>query len=312
MSAAFLLFGFSLLYGLSGGSLDLDTIATAIAQRGWNPLLAVALVMIVVAFGFKSAAAPFHLWAPDAYQGAPAPSAALLASASKLAGLVLFLRLFWGAGATSFAVWMPVLAVLAAASMLLGNLVALAQGNVRRLLAYSAISHAGALLLGVLVAQPPFGFAPVFYYAATYGLATIGAFGVVGVVDRAGACQKLTDLAGLRRRSPFLTACLFVFILSLAGIPPLAGFFGKFYVFAAAFKLGGLDSIAGWLALAAILLSAVGLYYYLLILKQAIVAPAKEDAPMIATPFPAGVTLAACALAIVVLGVAPALLLDFF
>lgn len=321
MSAAFLLFGFSLLYGLSGGSIDLPTIAVALFQRGWSPLLAVALVMIIVAFGFKSAAAPFHLWAPDAYEGAPATSAAFIASASKLAGVVLFLRLLWAPGSMTAVggpdvlaagAWMPVVAILAGASMLLGNLVALAQSNVRRLLAYSAIAHAGALLLGVLVAQPPFGAGPVFYYAATYGVATVGAFGVIAIVDRAGRCQAISDLAGLRRRSPLLTACLFIFVLSLAGIPPLAGFFGKFLVFAAAFRLDGMNSVAGCLAVGAILLSAVGLYYYLLILKQALVAPAPEHDSKIATSFPAAVALTIAALALIVLGVVPGWVLAIF
>ncbi len=319
MSAAFLLFGFSLLYGLSG-SLDLRVIAPRLTVLGFSPLLAMAIVMIVVAFGFKSAAAPFHLWAPDAYQGAPAPSAALIASASKLAGVVLFLRLFWaGAGGGGVpidslggGIWMPVIAVASGLSMLVGNLVALAQTNVRRLLAYSAIAHAGALLLGVLAAQTPFGAAPVFYYAATYGVATVGAFGVIGVVDRSGECQKITDLAGLRQRSPFLTACLLVFFLSLAGIPPLAGFFGKFYVFASALKLGGIGTVEGGLAIAAILLSAVGLYYYLIVLKQALVVPASENAPRVTVSFPAAVTLVVAALMIVVLGVWPSLVLSKF
>jgi NADH-quinone oxidoreductase subunit N len=312
MSAAFLLFGFSLLYGLTG-SINLHEIARLLTVQGFSPLLAVALVMIVVAFGFKAAAAPFHLWAPDAYQGAPAPAAAFIASASKLAGVVLFLRLFWtGAGgdgdpfdALGAGVWMPVVALVAGLSMLLGNLVALAQTNVRRLLAYSAIAHAGVMLLGVMVAQPPFGVGPVFYYVATYGLATVGAFGVIAVVERAGGCDTLTDLAGLRQRSPFLTICLIVFILSLAGIPPLAGFFGKFYIFAAALKLGGLQTVAGWLAVAAILLSAVGLYYYLLVLKQTLVARAGAEAIPVPVSFPAAVALATATLLIVVLGVWP-------
>jgi NADH-quinone oxidoreductase subunit N len=315
MSAAFLLFGFSLLYGLSG-SIDLPTISTELINRGWSPLVGVAIVMVVVGFGFKTAAAPFHLWAPDAYQGAPAPSAAFVASASKLAGLVLFLRLFWSGGvggdALAGAAWMPVVAILSAASLLVGNLVALAQSNVRRLLAYSAIAHAGVFLLGVLVAQPPAGAAPIFFYAATYGVATIGAFGVIGIVDRAGGCQKIEDLAGLRQRSPLLTACLLIFILSLAGIPPLAGFFGKFYVFAAALRLGGLGSIAGWLALAAILLSAVALYYYLLILKQAMIAPRRAEAEKISVSFIPGLTLLAAAAVIVALGVWPSLVLELF
>jgi len=307
MSAAFLLFGFSLVYGLTG-ALDFDHISMQISLQGGSPLLMVGLVMIVVAFGFKAAAAPFHLWAPDAYQGAPAPSAALIASASKLAGFVVFMRLFWGAfpfgggSALQWPViigWMPVLAVLALASMVVGNFGALAQSNLRRLLAYSAISHAGAMLLGVMVAGRA-GPGPIFYYAATYGLATVGTFGVIAVVERAGRCQELSDLAGLYRRSPFLAGLLAIFVLSLAGIPPLAGFFGKFAVFAAVLTTGSLAGPAGWLVFAAIALSAVALYYYLLILKQALVLEPKDSARI---PVPLGATLS--------LGLAAALTLYF-
>ncbi|HXN34582.1 MAG TPA: NADH-quinone oxidoreductase subunit N, partial [Opitutaceae bacterium] len=263
MAAAFLLFGFSLIYGVTG-SIELPRIAAQLAVQGASPLLLVALVMVLVAFGFKVAAAPFHLWAPDVYQGAPAPSAALIASASKLAGFTLFTRLLWpgfGAAAGNPAAhaggsgWLPTVALLAGASLVLGNLAALAQASLRRLLAYSAIGHAGAMLLGVMAAGRS-GPAPLFYYASTYGLATVGAFGVISAAERGGRCELITDLAGLHRRSPLLAACLTVFILSLAGIPPLAGFFGKFFVFAAALGLGGL---AGGLALLAIALSAVAL-----------------------------------------------------
>jgi NADH-quinone oxidoreductase subunit N len=312
VSAAFLLFGFSLIYGLTG-SIELPEISVQLALSGPSPLLLVALAMVLVAFGFKAAAAPFHLWAPDVYEGAPAPSAALIASASKLAGLALFVRLLWpGLGAasgnlTGAAGWLPVVALISAASMLLGNFAALAQGNVRRLLAYSAIAHAGALLLGVIAAGH-FGPGPLYYYAATYGVATVGAFGVIAVVERAGSCQGLGDLAGLRARSPLLTACLFVFVLSLAGIPPLAGFMGKFVVFSAALKTGG---PAGWLAILAILLSAVALYYYLMILKPALVAPAKDPAP-IPVPLPAALALLAAAGLTVLLGLWPSLLLGLF
>ena len=312
VSAAFLLFGFSLIYGLTG-SIELPEISRQLAMSGPSPLLVVALVMVLVAFGFKAAAAPFHLWAPDVYEGAPAPAAALIASASKLAGLTLFVRLLWlgfGAGSgslTGAAGWLPAVTMISAASMLLGNFAALAQGNVRRLLAYSAIAHAGALLLGVIAAGRA-GYAPLFYYAATYGLATVGAFGVIAVVGREGRCQNLADLAGLRTRSPLLTGCLLVFVLSLAGIPPLAGFVGKFVVFSAALQFGG---IAGWLALLAILLSAVALYYYLMILKQAVVAPAQNPAP-IKVPGPAAIALLTAAGLIVLLGLWPSLLLGLF
>jgi NADH-quinone oxidoreductase subunit N len=320
MSAAFLLFGFSLLYGLTG-SIELPQMAATLAQQGLTPLLLVALVMILVAFGFKAAAAPFHLWAPDVYEGAPIPAAALVASASKLAGLTFFARLLWpglGAVAGSLATrhgapgWLPVLAVMSAASLLVGNFGALVQTNLRRLLAYSAIAHAGALLLGVMAAGTA-GPAPLFYYAATYGLATVGAFGVVAVLERAGVGPRLTDLAGLYRRSPLLAGCLMIFILSLAGIPPLAGFFGKFAVFAAALKIGGLAGPAGWLAFAAIFLSAVALYYYLIVLKHALVtAPVAGAEGRIAVPFTAACALVIAGLLLVVLGLCPTLLLGIF
>jgi NADH-quinone oxidoreductase subunit N len=320
MSAAFLLFGFSLVYGLTG-ALDFGHISMQISLQGGSPLLMVGLVMIVVAFGFKAAAAPFHLWAPDAYQGAPASSAALIASASKLAGFAIFMRLFWGAfpfgggSALQWPIiigWMPVMAALALASMVVGNFGALAQSNLRRLLAYSAISHAGALLLGIMVAGRS-GPGPLFYYAATYGLATVGLFGVIAVIERAGRCQELTDLAGLYRRSPLLAGLLAVFVLSLAGIPPLAGFFGKFAVFAAVLKTGSLAGPAGWLVFAAIALSAVALYYYLIILKQALVAaPALEaSAPIPTPPFPA-VALVVAAGLIIYFGLFPSQMLRLF
>jgi NADH-quinone oxidoreductase subunit N len=319
MSSAFLLFGFSLIYGLTG-SLELPQIAAALSRQPFSPLLAVALVMVLVAFGFKVAAAPFHLWAPDAYQGAPTAAAALIASGSKLAGFVLFARLLWPALGTAAGAapapgggpdWLHGVALMAGASLLLGNFAALVQRNVRRLLAYSAIAHAGALLLGV-IALGGSGPAPLFYYAATYGVAALGAFGVIAGIERAGGCQQIEDLAGLRQRSPLLAACLLVFILSLAGIPPLAGFFGKFSVFVAAFRLDGLAGPAGWLALLAILLSVVALYYYLIVLKQALVVATPQASPRIAVPLPAALALLSAAGLLVVLGLFPSLLLGRF
>ena len=320
MSAAFLLFGFSLIYGLTG-SIELPQIAHQLARQGQSPLLSLALVMVLVAFGFKAAAAPFHLWAPDVYEGAPVVSSALIASASKLAGFTLFVRLLWpgfGPAAGSIATaagspgWLPLVACLSAASLLLGNFAALAQSNVRRLLAYSAIAHAGVMLLGVIVAGDA-GLGPLFYYVFTYGLATIGAFAVIAVVERAGRCQKITDLAGLHRRAPLLAGCLAVYLLSLAGIPPLAGFFGKFTVFAAALNLGGLAGPAGWLALLAIALSAVALYYYLVMLKQAlVVAPAEPASAPVPVPVDAAIVLVFTALLLVLLGLFPSVVLRIF
>ena len=319
MAAAFLLFGFSLVYGATG-SIELDEIARQIAGQGSNPLLVVGLVMVLVAFGFKVAAAPFHLWAPDVYQGAPAPSAALIASASKLAGFTLFTRLLWpGFGAAAGSAgwlntgngWFRAVAGLAAVSLVLGNVAALAQTSLRRLLAYSAIAHAGALLLGVLAAGHA-GPGPLFYYALTYGLATVGAFGVIAVLETAGPCDRITDLAGLHRRSPLLAGCLAVFILSLAGIPPLAGFFGKFTVFSAALQTGGIRGPAGGLAVLAIALSAVALYYYLIVLKQTLVASPAADARPVRVPRVAMLALLTTAGLIVWFGINPSMLLGLF
>jgi NADH-quinone oxidoreductase subunit N len=320
MASAFLLFGFSLIYGTTG-ELDLTRIAFAIMHGEMTPLLAIALVMVLVAFGFKAAAAPFHLWAPDAYEGAPTPSAAFIASASKVAGFTLFFRLFWsGLSATAGDVsvagnaggWLTLMALLSGASLLLGNLAALAQTNVRRLLAYSAIAHTGVMLLGVIAAEIS-GPGPLLYYVATYGVATAGAFGVIAVLEANGGCQQITDLAGLSRRSPLLAGCLLVFILSLAGIPPLAGFFGKFYVFAATLKVGGIAGPAGWLTMLAIALSALALYYYLIVLKQAMVAaPAPERSGRIRVPLAAAITLVVAAGLVVFLGVFPSLVLGLF
>jgi NADH-quinone oxidoreductase subunit N len=319
MAAAFLLFGFSLVYGVTG-TIELPLIAAQISVQGTSPILLVALVMVLVAFGFKVAAAPFHLWAPDVYQGAPAPSAAFIASASKLAGFTLFTRLLWpGFGPASGSAaslsggpgWLTAVAAVSAASLLLGNFAALAQVSVRRLLAYSAIAHAGTMLLGVMAAGRV-GPGPLFYYAATYGLATVGAFGVVTTVAVSSRCESIADLAGLYRRSPLLAGVMTVFILSLAGIPPLAGFFGKFLVFSAALQLGGVAGPAGWLVLLAIALSAVALYYYLIVLKQVLVAEPPAKSGPVGAPVATKIALAAAAALIVLLGIFPGIILSLF
>lgn len=318
VSAACLLFGFSLIYGMTG-SLHLPEIAGSLAMQGYNPLTAVALVMVIVAFGFKAAAAPFHLWAPDVYQGAPVPSAAFIASASKVAGFALFFRLFWsGLVPTAGTIWhfggppgwFVILGILAAASLLLGNLAALVQSNVRRLLAYSAIAHAGIMLLAVMIGGTA-GVRPLLYYAITYGIATVGAFGVIAAIENAGVGPRLGDLAGLWRRSPVLAACLTIFVLSLAGIPPLAGFFGKFFIFAGIFSADP-GAPLFWLMVLGILMSAVSLYYYLIVLKHALVAQSPADAgPVPVTPA-AALALVALAAATVALGVTPSALLGAF
>jgi NADH-quinone oxidoreductase subunit N len=203
--------------------------------------------------------------------------------------------------------WVPVLAVVAAASMVLGNLAAIVQTSVRRLLAYSAIAHAGYILLGML-SHGGDALASVVFYVVTYGLTTVGAFGVVSIVQDQAGGDGLTNFAGLSKRAPILSFCMMVFMLSLAGIPPLAGFFGKFYLFTAALKASPENLGYVWLVLAAIALSAVSLYYYLQVLKQIYVAPAVEGSTM-QIPVLSKVTLVVLAGAVLVLGCAPNLLL---
>ena len=316
VSAAFLLFGFSLLYGLSN-STSLTQIAAAIHGPALDPLLAIAIVTTAIGLGFKVAAAPFHFWAPDVYQGAPAPSAAFIASGSKVASFFIFFQVmalgFAGVeGTTSLPHpvrgWVPVLALMAAASMLLGNLVAIRQTGLRRLLAYSAIAHAGTMLQAN-VAHTEQSLAALLYYAVTYALATIGAFAVIAVVEQQTGSDQLSNFDGLGRRAPVLSFCLAVFILSLAGIPPLAGFFGKFYLFVTV--LNAAPGSMGLLSLVvlAIAISAVALYYYLRVLKRVYVAAPASGAREIRTPILSHVLLLLLAASVVLLGCAPQLLL---
>jgi NADH-quinone oxidoreductase subunit N len=318
MSAAFTLFGLSLVYGLSG-STNLREIATALAGKGLDPLLVVAIVMVVIGFGFKVAAVPFHLWAPDAYQGAPTPSAAFIASGSKVASFFIFAKVMAigfagqsieGSGAwhNYAGGWVPVIAVVAALSMMLGNLVAIVQSSVRRLIAYSAIAHAGYMLIAVLSHNGQ-SLASLVYYAVTYGLTTIGAFGVVAVVEQGTGGEKLSDFAGLSRRAPVVSFCMLIFMLSLAGIPPLAGFFGKFYVFTAAVNAGSPNLGLLWLMIFAVAMSAVSLYYYLQVLKQIYVAPVVGSAGAIKVPALTQIVLILLAVGVVMFGCVPNLLL---
>lgn len=315
MAAAFMLFGLSLIYGLSGAT-NLHAIAAALAGKGLDPLLVVAIVMTVIGFGFKVAAVPFHLWAPDAYEGAPSQSAAFIASGSKLASFVIFAKIMMigfagaeGSGAfRDFARgWTPVIAVVAVLSMVLGNLVAVVQSSVKRLLAYSAIAHAGYMLVGIM-AHDEQAIASVVYYATTYGLATIGAFGVVALVEDGAGDDKLSSFVGFSTRAPMAAFAMMIFLLSLAGIPPLAGFFGKFYLFAAALKTGAPNLGLLWLVILAIAMSAVSFYYYLKVLKQIYVVEGtnRTDAPNVSTL--AQVVLLVMAILVIVLGCFPNLL----
>ena len=313
-ASAFTLFGISFIYGMSGTT-GLAAIGQKLTTESVQPLLAVGIVMTLIGFAFKIAAAPFHLWAPDAYQGAPVPSAAFIASGSKVASFVVLGKIVlvgfgpihgsadWHA---MVAGWMPVLAALAALSIVVGNLVALAQSNVRRLLAYSAVAHAGYTLLG-LVAGGRDGFSATLFYTTVYAVTLVGAFGVVALVRRETGGDDFSNLSGLSSRSPLLAGCMAIFMLSLAGMPPLAGFFGKFYLFSAALRAGANHGLL-WLVALALFGSLISLYYYLIILKVIFMDEPATEISTFKIDWLQKFTVGALALAVLLLGVMPEML----
>jgi len=261
MTSAIMLYGFSLLFGFSGTT-NLYELA-AMTEAG-QLSLGVALglvVLIVVGLGFKVSIVPFHFWAPDVYMGAPTPVAGFLSTASKAAGFAVLMRLFVVAFPSISYDWASILAVLAAVTMTLGNLVALKQTHIKRLLAYSSIAHAGYAMIGV-AAVSELGVTSVIFYLLAYILTNLAAFGVVMAFGRVAGSDEIKAYAGLSRRAPGLAIAMLVAFLSLAGMPPFGGFVAKVFVFAAAVQVNMV-----WLAIVGILNSIVGVYYYLSVLK---------------------------------------------
>lgn len=317
VAAAFLLFGMSLLFGISG-SVELRGIAEAIGGAGGDPVLLAAIAFILVGFGFKVAAVPFHLWAPDVYQTAPAPVAGFIASASKVAGFFIaakFMLIGLGAAAGNadwggFAAgWAPLLAIVAALSMLVGNIGALAQRSVARIMAFSGVGHSGFVLAALAAAQTE-ALRAVLFYSLIYGLANLAAFGVIGQVRRCHGNDQMEAFAGLGRSSPIAAGALALALLSLAGLPPLVGFFGKFQLFAATLS-GGIDPAARlWLVGLALFMSAVSLYYYLRILKTVFFAEPTSAEPTTQRDIPAQAVFIACGALLILLGLFPGPLLE--
>jgi len=262
-SSAILLYGISLVYG-SLGTLDLEEIhASLVAVPSANPMLVLGIVLVAFGMLFKVAAVPFHVWTPDAYEGAPTPVTAFISVAPKAAAFAMFMRLFLGAFAPEVEYWRMVLWVAAAATMIFGNVAALTQNNVKRMLAYSSIAHAGYALMGLVAANQTGAWA-LLVYMLIYSFMNLGAFGFVILLESKGyAGEEITDYAGLARRHPSAALGMLIFMLALAGIPPTAGFMGKLYLFAAAVEGGYIV-----LTVIAVVMSAVSLYYYFRIVAQ--------------------------------------------
>lgn len=283
LCSGLMLYGFSLLYGLTG-TLTLDGLARCLAAAPPTPLLWVALILVLAGVGFKISMAPFHLWTPDAYEGAPTPVAALLSVGPKAAGLAFLLRLLFTVVGPQLPQWRGLLETLAILTMTIGNVAALPQTNIKRLLAYSTIAHVGYMLVGPAVGTT-LGHLATLLYFWTYVAMNLGAFAVVNAVTSAQPGAALTDYAGLAQRAPVWAALLSVCLLSLAGIPPLAGFIGKWYLLSAAVERGR------WVLAAALVINSVaGLYYYARIIRYMYVAaPVRREPLPVALP----VTLAA-------------------
>jgi NADH-quinone oxidoreductase subunit N len=258
-STGFLLYGIALIYGATG-TIRLDAIRASLASGiGANPLLLLGLGMLLIGFGFKVAAVPFHMWTPDAYEGAPTPITAFMAVGVKLAAFGGFLRIFMANFGPLSTDWASVLWVLAAITMTAGNVIALVQTSMKRMLAYSAIAHAGYVIVGMAAGSGHGAGAAILYYLLTYAFTNLGAFAVVIAVEHAGEqYSQIRDYRGLAQEHPALAAALALCLLSLAGVPPLAGFVGKFYVFVAALNAGLV-----WLVVIAVLNAVLSAYYYI-------------------------------------------------
>jgi NADH-quinone oxidoreductase subunit N len=301
-ATAFFLYGVALMFGATG-STNIDQISRTL-RAGPIPLLAyVAVALMFVGLGFKVAAAPFHIWTPDVYEGAPAPIVGLMSTAPKAAAFAVLLRIVFviEVHAIFWVIW-----IAAALSMTIGNVSAFVQSNVKRLLAYSSIAHAGYLLVA-FAAAPQLGTSAAMFYTAAYAAMNLGAFAVVSHFANAGERYvTLEDYEGLGRSSPLLAATLTIFLLSLIGIPMTGGFFAKFYVFNAAVKANLI-----WLTIIGVVNGGVGAYYYLRIIVMMYMRESRKEVPVTPVPFALGIALATCLVVTLYLGLFPSRVLRF-
>lgn len=309
-SSAFLLYGISLIYGLTGTT-RFNLVAYKILENGLigNPVLLLALLMFVVAFGFKIAAAPFHMWAPDVYEGAPTPVTAFMSVGPKAAGFAVMARVFLVALHSQQADWTAVLVPVAILTMATGNIIALSQQNIKRMLAYSSIAHAGYALIGLITGTQA-GISAMMSYLMIYAFMNVGAFSIVILLDKSGGStpDRLDSFKGLAKTRPLPAFLMLIFMFSLTGIPPTAGFMGKFYLFMSAVKAGYTS-----LVLAAVVFSVISAYFYLRVVRLMYMeAPEEGETPVISksvTSAPVTIALAITALAVLLIGVYPKALL---
>jgi NADH-quinone oxidoreductase subunit N len=296
-ASAILLYGVALLYGVSG-STSFAGIRSAFDPQ--NPLALAGLAFVVVGFAFKISAVPFHQWTPDVYEGAPSAVTAFMSVTVKLAAFAAFLRVLTLSFGPQGELLENVLWVLAAATLVVGNVMAVIQENIKRLLAYSSIAHAGYLLIG-FVPGTAAGYSAVVFYLIAYLFMNLGAFGVVvALANRGQDCERMSSLAGLAQRRPGLAALMTLFMVALAGIPGTAGFIGKFLIFSAAVDAGHV-----WLAILGVLMSVVSVYYYLRVPVLMYMREPGEETPRAGLGVGEITVLAACGLGVVYLGLFP-------
>lgn len=305
IASGMLLYGMSILYGVTG-TLDLGLINARLPDVQDKILLSFGMVFLIVGIAFKLGAVPFHMWLPDVYQGSPTAVTLYLAAAPKLAAFAMLMRLLVYGMATLHGQWQDILILLAVASMAIGNIVAISQSNLKRLLAYSAISHIGYLLLGVLTGTTD-GYAASMFYVLVYALMTLGAFGMIMLMSRQGfESDRLEDFKGLNERSPWFAFIMLILMFSMAGVPPFLGFWAKLSVLKALVQSTGLI----WLAITAVVFSIIGAYYYLRVIKMMYFDKA-EDASALVASSDIKVVLSANGLLVLGLGLFPGLLLAF-
>ncbi len=303
-ASAFLLYGMALTYGATG-STNFATIASVLTAGSIAPMAMLGLGLMLVGFAFKVAAVPFQWWTPDVYHGAPTAVTTFMSVGAKAAGFATLMRLLMVSFPASTADWQLAIAVLAVLTMTLGNVAALAQKDVKRMLAYSSIAHAGYLLVGVAAGTTE-GVRSVLFYLMIYAFMNIGAFAVVGVLEKKDAVgTKLAEYAGLSTRNPWLAAAMMIFLFSLTGFPPLAGFWGKFYLFRAA-----VNADLTWLAVVAVINSGIAAFYYLGVVVQMYMRPAEDGASHPSTQLATRMALGTAAIAIIVIGLIPAPIVD--